>query len=60
MVGDSHGGSAEGLKRYWDTTGYSEVCNRLDVELVNFEKSGVYIKERNGRKYYIAKPVLRL
>jgi uncharacterized protein (DUF362 family)/Pyruvate/2-oxoacid:ferredoxin oxidoreductase delta subunit len=58
LVGDSHGGSAEGLKRYWDVTGYSEVCNRLDVELVNFEKSGVYIKERNGRKYYIAKPVL--
>ena len=58
LVGDSHGGAAEGLKRYWDVTGYSEVCNRLDVELVNFEKSGVYIKERNGRKYYIAKPVL--
>ncbi|MGP8191002.1 MAG: DUF362 domain-containing protein [Methanobacterium sp.] len=58
LVGDSHGGPAEGLKRYWDATGYSEVCNRLDVELVNFEKSGVYIKERNGRKYYIAKPVL--
>ena len=58
LVGDSHGGPAEGLKRYWDATGYSEVCNRLDVELVNFEKSGVHIKERNGRKYYIAKPVL--
>jgi len=58
LVGDSHGGPAEGLKHYWDTTGYSDVCNRLDVELVNFEKSGVYIKERNDRKYYIAKPVL--
>lgn len=58
MVGDSHGGPAEDLKRYWRTTGYHEVCKRLDVELVNFEKSGVYIKERNGRKYYIAKPVM--
>lgn len=58
LVGDSHGGPAEGLKRYWDATGYSEVCNRLNVELVNFEKSGVHIKERNGWRYYIAKPVL--
>ena len=58
LVGDSHGGPAEGLQKYWDITGYNEVCKRCDVELVNFEKSGVYIKERNGRKYYIAKPVL--
>jgi uncharacterized protein (DUF362 family) len=58
MVGDSPGGPANGLEHYWNITGFAEVCKHHDVELVNFEKSGVYIKERNGRKYYIAKPVL--
>jgi uncharacterized protein (DUF362 family)/Pyruvate/2-oxoacid:ferredoxin oxidoreductase delta subunit len=58
MVGDSPGGPANGLEHYWNITGFAEVCKRHDAELVNFEKSGVYIKERNGRKYYIAKPVL--
>lgn len=58
LVGDSPGGPEEGLKSYWEKTGYSDVCNRLNVELVNFEKSGIYVKERNNRKYYIAKPVL--
>lgn len=58
LVGDSPGGPKEDLASYWEITGYSEVCNRLDVELVNFEKAGVYVKERNNRKYYITKTVL--
>ncbi len=58
MVGDSPGASIHDLKDFWETTGYAEVCRRLKVELVNFEKSGVYLRERNGKKYYIAKPVL--
>jgi uncharacterized protein (DUF362 family)/NAD-dependent dihydropyrimidine dehydrogenase PreA subunit len=57
-VGDSPGAFVRGMERYWLVTGLTEVCERLDVELVNFETAGSYHKTRNGKDYYIAKPVL--
>ena len=58
IVGDSPGGPAGDLENYWKTTGILDVCNALNVEIVNFEASGVYKKSLNGNHYYIAKPVL--
>jgi uncharacterized protein (DUF362 family)/NAD-dependent dihydropyrimidine dehydrogenase PreA subunit len=58
QVGDSPGALQRGMERYWKVTGLTEVCQRLDVELVNFETAGSYHKTRNGHDYHIAKPVL--
>lgn len=58
IVGDSPGGKISDLKTYWEATGTAEVCRRQGVELVSFEKSGVYEKKVGSRKYYIARPVL--
>jgi uncharacterized protein (DUF362 family) len=58
FVGDSPGGLVGNVGKHWDITGIEEVCNRLGVEILNFEASGVYEKEINGNTYHIAKPVL--
>ena len=58
QVGDSPGAFERDMRIYWDATGLTDVCKRLDVELVNFETAGGYHKLRNGHDYYIAKPVL--
>lgn len=57
-VGDSPGAFDRNMEKYWNITGLTEVCGRLDVELVNFETAGSYQKTRNGHDYHIAKPVL--
>lgn len=58
QVGDSPGAFERGMERYWKVTGLTEVCERLDVELVNFETAGSYRKYINGNDYHITKPVL--
>jgi uncharacterized protein (DUF362 family) len=58
LVGDSPGGLVGNVGKHWEVTGIEEVCNRLDVEILNFEAGGVYKKEINGNQYHIAKPVL--
>ena len=58
LVGDSPGGLVGNVRGHWEVTGIEEVCNRLDVEILNFESSGVYEKRINGNHYHIAKPVL--
>ncbi|MDY9922209.1 DUF362 domain-containing protein [Methanobacterium sp.] len=58
QVGDSPGAFDRDIERYWEVAGLTEVCKRLDVELVNFETAGSYHKTRNGHDYHIAKPVL--
>ncbi|MGI6465367.1 MAG: DUF362 domain-containing protein [Methanobacterium sp.] len=58
QVGDSPGGFDRNIEQYWRVTGLMEVCQRLDVELVSFESSGSYSKQRNGHTYHIARPVL--
>lgn len=58
LVGDSPGGLVGRVIKHWKITGIEEVCNRLDVEILNFESSGVYERKINGNHYHIAKPVL--
>ncbi|MDI6644840.1 MAG: DUF362 domain-containing protein [Methanobacteriaceae archaeon] len=59
MVGDSPGGIVkDNVEHYYKATGIYEVCERLDVKLLNFEKEGVYIKKRKNQTYHIAKPVI--
>jgi uncharacterized protein (DUF362 family)/NAD-dependent dihydropyrimidine dehydrogenase PreA subunit len=58
QVGDSPGAFDRDMEKYWRVTGFTEVCNRLDVELVNFETMGSYHQTINGNEYHIAKPVL--
>jgi len=58
LVGNSPGGLVGNVGRHWEVTGIEDVCNRLDVEILNFEAGGVYKKEINGNQYHIAKPVL--
>ena len=58
MVGDSPGGPARGMERFWKVTGMLDVCERTKTSLINFEKSGVYEMERGGKTYHIAKPVI--
>ncbi|MDO9391194.1 MAG: DUF362 domain-containing protein [bacterium] len=58
MVGDSPAGAFKSLEGFWDTTGMLEVCRKHSVELISFERSGVHLKELNGKKYHIATPVL--
>lgn len=58
VVGDSPGGMVGNVGEHWEITGIKEVCARLDVDIVNFEASGVYERSIDGNSYYIAKPVL--
>ncbi|HTY08355.1 MAG TPA: DUF362 domain-containing protein, partial [Candidatus Edwardsbacteria bacterium] len=58
MLGDSPAGAAKSVEEFWKTTGMWEVCKRLNVELVQFEKGGVEMRVRRGKKYHIAKAVL--
>ena len=58
LVGDSPAGAVKNLEEFWSTTGMLEVCRRQGVELISFESSGVHLREINGTRYHIAKPVL--
>ncbi|OPL20109.1 MAG: hypothetical protein AVO35_01255 [Candidatus Aegiribacteria sp. MLS_C] len=58
QVGDSPGGAVKGIERYWKRCGYSDLAGELDIELVNFERSGSSEVEVRGRVYNIAKPLL--
>lgn len=58
VVGDSPGGLVGHVIKHWKITGIKEVCKRQDVEILNFESSGVYERKINGNHYHIAKPVL--
>jgi uncharacterized protein (DUF362 family)/Pyruvate/2-oxoacid:ferredoxin oxidoreductase delta subunit len=58
IIGDSPGGVERGVKRVWENTKMSEVAAVTGTKLVPFESSGVYEKKtREGKKYFIAKPV---
>jgi uncharacterized protein (DUF362 family)/NAD-dependent dihydropyrimidine dehydrogenase PreA subunit len=58
LVGDSPGGAAKGVERYWRNCGYMAVAEELGIELVNFESSGSSKRTINTREYDIAQPVL--
>lgn len=56
MIEDSPGGTVrKDLKEYWKVTSIAEVCEHLEVEMVNFETLKVYLKGRKDRDYHIAK-----
>ncbi len=56
-LGDSPAGAVKSVEDYWKTTGMWDVCKRHGAGLVQFEKGGVVMRARNGRKYHIAKAV---
>jgi len=58
MIGDSPGGPARGMESFWDITGFSDVSERTNANLVNFEKTGSYECTRNNIDYRIAKKVI--
>lgn len=58
LLGDSPAGAVKSVEDYWKSTGMWDVCQKHGVELVQFEKGGVVMKERSGRRYHISKAVL--
>jgi uncharacterized protein (DUF362 family)/NAD-dependent dihydropyrimidine dehydrogenase PreA subunit len=58
QVGDSPGGAVKGIERYWRRCGYLALAEELEIELVNFEKSGSVEVAVGGRTYNIARPLL--
>ncbi|MFC1569571.1 DUF362 domain-containing protein [bacterium] len=57
-IGDSPSGALKGVKRCWENTGFLEVAEKTNSKLINFEAAGSLVREKNGRKYHIAKAVL--
>jgi len=58
MVGDSPGGAKRGVRRVWRNTGMLDMAERENIELVNFEASGVEKFSVDGREYFLAKPAV--
>mgnify|MGYP006277193099 CR=1 FL=1 len=56
-VGDSPGGAVRGVERYWRKCGFLRVAEELDLELVNFERSGSEERIVDGFTYHIARPM---
>jgi uncharacterized protein (DUF362 family)/NAD-dependent dihydropyrimidine dehydrogenase PreA subunit len=56
-VGDSPGGAVRGVERYWRKCGFLDVAEELDLELVNFERSGSEERKVDGFTYHIARPM---
>jgi uncharacterized protein (DUF362 family)/Pyruvate/2-oxoacid:ferredoxin oxidoreductase delta subunit len=55
VVGDSPGGAKRGLNRVWENTGMKAMAARENLELLNFEATGVVKLACNGRDFYLAK-----
>ncbi len=58
FIGDSPSGALKGVKRCWENTGFLKVAEKTGSELINFEAAGSVLREKDGRKYHIAKAVL--
>ncbi|MBN1779533.1 DUF362 domain-containing protein [bacterium] len=58
LIGDSPSGALKGVKRCWENTGFLKVAEATGSRLVNFEADGSLVREKNGRKYHIARAVL--
>lgn len=58
-IGDSPGGAHKYVQRVWDKTGISALAKKLDIELVNFERSGAHRISRNGYELAIARSLDR-
>lgn len=57
-IGDSPSGVLKGVERCWENTGFLNVAEKTGSRLIKFEAAGTLVRERNGRKYHIAKAVL--
>ncbi|HVP57582.1 MAG TPA: DUF362 domain-containing protein [bacterium] len=57
-VGDSPAGAVRGVKRVWDATGMTQMCEARGATLVNFEAGGWVECSVDGRTYRIAKAIL--
>lgn len=57
-IGDSPSGISRPIEEYWDVTGMREVAAQAEAQLIKLEKRGVIERRVNGKKYYIAKPIL--
>jgi uncharacterized protein (DUF362 family)/Pyruvate/2-oxoacid:ferredoxin oxidoreductase delta subunit len=55
VIGDSPGGAKRGVRRVWKNTGMLDMAERENIELINFEASGVEKFSINGRNYYLAR-----
>ena len=56
-IGDSSGAAYKGVERVWKNTGMLDVARSKDVELVNFETSGITLKEAFGFRFPISSAV---
>lgn len=58
FVGDSPGGAKRQIERVWENTGMKAMARRENLELVNFEATGVVEMNCNGKKYHLAKAAI--
>lgn len=56
-LGDSPGGAHKGVKRVFDNTGMTEVAEKLGIEIINFETSGVNVFQEGRFKLHITKAI---
>ena len=56
-IGDSSGAAYKGVERVWKNTGMLDVARSKDVELVNFETSGITLKEAFGFRFPVSSAV---
>lgn len=57
-IGDSPGGAAKGVRRYWDRCGFSLVSRITGAGLVSFEGSGSKKVSVRGNEYDVALPII--
>lgn len=60
ILGDSPGGAAQNLGKYWEKTGFAEVARRLGVEPVSFEDAGIKSFPALGGFFGIARIALEV
>jgi len=60
VVGDSPGGAKRGINRIWRNTGMLEMAEKENLELINFEATGVEKFNINGKVYYLSKAAMEV
>jgi len=61
VLGDSPGGAIKGVSRVWEKTGMLKLAKEENVELINFETAGSFIRDINHpliKSVHISKAVL--
>ena len=57
-IGDSPSNAHHGVQKHWEVTGYSEVAEKYQVELVSFEGQTAIRKTIGESTYFVARPVV--